>query len=240
MFRLIPLLLVACLFGGCVSANQHVALREAYDRVLAEKQQAMKEKAELTREKMEVTKELESAKAALASHGAAPRETKSEDAGRSPNSLQAMEAALKDNKAARVTRNGEESLTVDLGERLLYEPGSVEVTPEGMKLLKRIADVLKGAGDKNIRVEGHTDDMPVKSKRPSVYRSSWELSAARAIGIVRYLEKETGLSAAHLSAMPHASNVPVGSNAGASPGASFRRMAIIVTPARVALTSGLR
>src|SRR4051812_4668675 len=66
MFRLIPALLVGCMLGGCVSANQHVALREAYDRVLAEKQQATKDKAELTREKADVTRELESAKAELA------------------------------------------------------------------------------------------------------------------------------------------------------------------------------
>ncbi len=74
---------------------------------------------------------------------------------------------------------------------VLFSSGSAEISPEGMPELDKLADALKELSneippDVNwvLRVDGHTDDRPINSP---LFPSNWELSAARAISVVRYL-----------------------------------------------------
>ena len=74
-------------------------------------------------------------------------------------------------------------LVISLGEAGMYDSGSDQIKPEGKPLLDTIAANLVSL-DNEIRVEGHTDNVPIRNSR---FPSNWELSTARATGMLRYL-----------------------------------------------------
>ena len=120
-------------------------------------------------------------------------------------------------------------LTVDVVDKILFDSGRAEVKPEGLEVLKRVVEILKTVTDKTIRVEGHTDNVPIAGTLAKRYPTNWELSAARAINITRYLEKE-GLDAALLSAAAFGEYQPVADNETPEGRAKNRRIAIILLP----------
>lgn len=120
-------------------------------------------------------------------------------------------------------------LTVDVVDKILFDSGRAEIKPEGFAVLKRVVDILVSVTDKTIRVEGHTDNVPIKGALTKRYPTNWELSAARAINVTRYLEKE-GLDPALLSAAAFGEYQPVADNETAEGRARNRRIAIILLP----------
>ncbi|MBU1185120.1 MAG: OmpA family protein [Proteobacteria bacterium] len=120
-------------------------------------------------------------------------------------------------------------LTVDVLDKILFDSGRAEVKPEGLEVLKRVVEILKTVTDKIIRVEGHTDNVPIGGILAKRYPTNWELSAARAINITRYLEKE-GLDPALLSAAAFGEYQPVADNETPEGRAKNRRIAIILLP----------
>jgi chemotaxis protein MotB len=120
-------------------------------------------------------------------------------------------------------------LTVDVVDKILFDSGRAEVKPEGLEVLKRVVAILMGVTDKTIRVEGHTDDVPISGALVKRYPTNWELSAARAITVTRYLEKE-GLDPALLSAAAFGEYQPVADNETPEGRAKNRRIAIILLP----------
>lgn len=74
-------------------------------------------------------------------------------------------------------------LVLSLPEAATYESGRAELNADARRVLARFADVLVETG-LEARVEGHTDDVPISSPR---YSSNWELSTARASGVVAVL-----------------------------------------------------
>jgi chemotaxis protein MotB len=217
MVRLSVTLLVAVqALWGCVSLNQYGALREAYEKAEAESQQAKQEKVSLARQ-------VEAAKTALAS--------KEEETAKAVRSL---EAALKEEiaKGSSSVRREGDSVSVQVAERVLYDSGSADIKPDGLKVLKRIAEALKGGAEKDIRVEGHTDDVPIGSELRLRYPSNWELSVARAVGVVRFLAKHAGVNPARLSAVGYGLARPAVPNENDEARARNRRVEIIVMPAQ--------
>jgi chemotaxis protein MotB len=120
-------------------------------------------------------------------------------------------------------------LTVDVVDKILFDSGQSEIKPEGLAVLKRVVDILIAVTDKTIRVEGHTDNVPIKGALAKRYPTNWELSAARAITVTRYLEKE-GLDPVLLSAAAFGEYLPVADNDTAEGRAKNRRIAIILLP----------
>ena len=120
-------------------------------------------------------------------------------------------------------------LTVDLVDKILFDSGQAEVKPEGLAVLRRVVDILKNVNDKTIRIEGHTDNVPIAGTLAKRYPTNWELSAARAINVTRYLEKE-GLDPALLSAAAFGEYQPVADNDTPEGRAKNRRIAIILLP----------
>ena len=120
-------------------------------------------------------------------------------------------------------------LTVDVVDKILFDSGQAEIKPEGLAVLKKVVDILIPVTDKIIRVEGHTDNVPIKGALAIRYPTNWELSAARAITVTRYLEKE-GLDPALLSAAAFGEYQPVADNATAEGRAKNRRIAIVLLP----------
>ena len=78
-------------------------------------------------------------------------------------------------------------VTVRMAEKVLFPSGSATVSRDGKATLAKIADAFKNVKGRMIRVEGHTDTVPIKTVR---FPSNWELSSARAIAVVRILQDE--------------------------------------------------
>lgn len=115
---------------------------------------------------------------------------------------------------------------------ILYDSGSADISPDGMKALERLAEALRGGAvtDKEIWVEGHTDDLPVRSTLRLRYPSNWDLSVARAAGVVAYLEQKAGVSPARLTAVGYGFARPAVPNKSTEARAYNRRVEVFVMP----------
>lgn len=71
---------------------------------------------------------------------------------------------------------------------------------------------LKKVTDKQIRIEGHTDNVPIGVKLREKFATNWELSTARATSVVRYLIEERGVDRTTMAAGGYADTRPVESN----------------------------
>jgi len=120
-------------------------------------------------------------------------------------------------------------LTVDVVDKILFDSGQTEIRPEGLDVLKRVVEILITVTDKVIRVEGHTDSIPIAGALAKRYPTNWELSAARALNVTRYLEKE-GIDPTLLSAVAVALNKTIAENDTPEGRAKNRRIAIILLP----------
>src|SRR5579883_1166227 len=85
--------------------------------------------------------------------------------------------------SAQITKEG---IAVTVSGALLFYNGTNQIKPDGMKLLNQLAAYIATLPNP-VRVEGHTDDIPVQSAQ---YPTNWELSAARAVAVVRYRSEE--------------------------------------------------
>jgi chemotaxis protein MotB len=113
-------------------------------------------------------------------------------------------------------------LTVRMAEKVLFPSGSATVSKEGQATLRAVAAGLKEVQGRIIRVEGHTDNVPIHSAR---FPSNWELSSARAIAVVRVMQAE-GVDPALLGAAGYAEYQPIAANDSAEGRAQNRRIEI--------------
>ncbi|TBR20439.1 hypothetical protein EPO15_13195 [bacterium] len=121
-------------------------------------------------------------------------------------------------------------LTLNLVDRILFDSGSAEVKPAGRKVLARVGAALNQVQDKDIRIEGHTDDVPISADLRSRYASNWELSTARATSVARYLEDQAKVDPRRLVAAGLGQWRPVADNAKPETRALNRRIEIILAP----------
>ena len=87
-------------------------------------------------------------------------------------------------------------LILSLPEEAAFPTGRADITPEAEELIGRIAAAVAQEANA-IRIEGHTDDVPIRTSR---FTSNWELSTARASAVVEHLVTRAGLSPKRLSA----------------------------------------
>jgi chemotaxis protein MotB len=120
-------------------------------------------------------------------------------------------------------------LTVNMVDAILFDSGRAEIKPEGLVVLGKVIEILKSVDDKAIRIEGHTDGIPISGSLAQRYPTNWELSAARAINVARYLQKQA-INPAHLSAAGFGEFKPVADNATVEGRAKNRRIEIVLVP----------
>jgi chemotaxis protein MotB len=102
----------------------------------------------------------------------------------------------------------------DLMKQLRYESGEATIKSEGYQVLDELIAYLKTtAGDRLIRVEGHADNMEIGPSLRSLYQTNWDLSKARAGGVLRYLIEKGGIDSAKLSSVGYGDTKPVAGNA---------------------------
>jgi chemotaxis protein MotB len=120
-------------------------------------------------------------------------------------------------------------LTVNMVEAILFDSGKAEVKREGLVVLGKVVEILKTVNDKAIRIEGHTDNVEITRTLAQRYPTNWELSAARAINVARYLQQQA-ISPDSLSAAAFGQFKPVADNATMEGRAKNRRIEIVLVP----------
>lgn len=118
-------------------------------------------------------------------------------------------------------------LTVNMVDSVLFDSGKAEVKPEGLVVLQKVVDILKTVKDKAVRIEGHTDNVQIVGQLAKRYPTNWELSAARALNVTRYLQQQ-GLDPAILAAVGYGEYKPVAPNDTDEGRAKNRRIEIVL------------
>ena len=106
----------------------------------------------------------------------------------------------------------------------LFESGSADISPEAVPFLKKILKLIQ-AGSCPVRVEGHTDNVPISTEK---FPSNWELSTTRAVNIVRFFCERGNIAPERLSAVGYGELRPLASNDTAEGRARNRRVEIIL------------
>jgi chemotaxis protein MotB len=124
-----------------------------------------------------------------------------------PTSLPAIVDHLKSQGAAVVARQGDRITTLQIGSAAFFGSGDAALSGTGKSILLDVVGRLKSNefAAYHITVEGHTDDMPIRTVQ---FQSNWELSTARAAAVVRFF-LEQGIAAERLTAAGYADTFPV-------------------------------
>jgi len=121
------------------------------------------------------------------------------------------------------------TLAVTLFEPLLFEPGKAELKASALPILQKLSGFLKGLKEKSIRVEGFTETVLSASWSLQQYPTGWELAAARASAVTRFLQSD-GVSPLILSAVSFGEYRPLSDNITELGRARNRRIQIVIIP----------
>ena len=142
---------------------------------------------------------------------------------------EAMKAELNSRQVQLKELEGK--LTLTMVESILFDSGKADVKPEGLETLKKVAEVLAKTAGQEVIVAGYTDNVGISGRLAKTYPTNWELSAARAISVVKILVAD-GVDAGLLSAAGFGEHRPVAANDTPEGRAKNRRMEIILMPKR--------
>ena len=117
-------------------------------------------------------------------------------------------------------------MVVELATDILFASGSAELSADGKTAIVEVSRVLATIPDREFQVEGHTDDVPIKTAQ---YPSNWELAAGRSLTVVKTMV-EAGLPAKRVSVASFGSERPVTPNSSPETRAANRRIEIVVVP----------
>ncbi|MDZ4241862.1 MAG: flagellar motor protein MotB, partial [Candidatus Omnitrophota bacterium] len=119
-------------------------------------------------------------------------------------------------------------LVITFVAEVLFDSGKDKLRSEAKEKLDKVAPVLNTTvRDLNVGIEGHTDNQPIKH---SGWKSNWELSAARALSVLHYIEDNHGTDPARLSAIGYGEHRPVTSNDAREGRQQNRRVEIVILP----------
>jgi chemotaxis protein MotB len=117
-------------------------------------------------------------------------------------------------------------MLVKLGDAILFDPGQAVLKSDGQRALRQVAQALKEIPDRDFLVAGHTDNRPIKN---SPYASNWDLSTARAVTVVRFLQGE-GVDPRRLAAAGYSEFDALADNDTPDSRALNRRIEVVVLP----------
>jgi chemotaxis protein MotB len=118
----------------------------------------------------------------------------------------------------------EDWIEISLNESVVFQSGGSEPLDEALVIIEKIAGIMSDR-DNAILIEGHTDNVPI---RGSVFPSNWELSAARAASVVRYLALE-GVTPSQMGAVGFGEFKPIARNDTPRGRLKNRRVVILVS-----------
>lgn len=130
----------------------------------------------------------------------------------------------------RTLRDGGQTVRV-LPADSLFEPGTATLTPTGKTRLRAVLSHLQAAyPGRIVRVEGHSDNMPLSDELQKQYPTNWELASARATTVARHLIANSDLDPGQFLAVSYGATDPVASNETARGRRRNRRVRIAVLP----------
>lgn len=121
-------------------------------------------------------------------------------------------------------------LVVEVPEAGSFEVGKAELSSDAERMMRRVAGVIAGLPN-HVRVEGHTDDAPIRTVK---FASNWDLSTARATRVVEFLIASSGVDAARLSAAGYSQFKPRAANATPAGRNRNRRVDLVILNAATA------
>jgi chemotaxis protein MotB len=163
-----------------------------------------------------------------------PREQVSDSPERA--NLDRMQKQLQSSLSAQIGRHTvsvtptKEGIVVSLKEAGFFDSGSAALQPEAIPTLNEIVKVI-GPSQLRVRIEGHTDDVPIHTAQ---YDSNWELSTARATEIIKLLITKYSITPNRLSASGYGEYFPVASNRTAEGRSQNRRVDLVILNSAVA------
>jgi len=122
------------------------------------------------------------------------------------------------------------SVGINLRSESLFNSGRARLSGQGRDLMNQVASALGDFSANPIRIEGHTDSIPVSGALQQVFPSNWELSVARAANAVSYIQSLGGFDPTNLSASGFGEFRPVATNGSSEGRALNRRIEVVVAP----------
>lgn len=119
-------------------------------------------------------------------------------------------------------------LVINIDDKISFDSGQSNLKKEILPSLKKIREILSQFPEYTIVVEGHTDNIPIKSKK---FRDNWQLSTERALSVLDYLLQDANLNAGRFAAAGYGEFRPLVSNDTKENRALNRRVDIVVIPA---------
>ena len=154
--------------------------------------------------------------------------------------LTATYKSLEDKMSAEIKRGdvrlsqSEGRIQVDLVDKVLFDSAQAEVSTRGEEVLTRLGAILQGVEDRQIQISGHTDDAPITlPDLKAKFATNWELSAARAVNVVRFLSEKAQVKPGRLLAAGYGQYRPLSTNSTPKGRAANRRIEILLLPALV-------
>jgi chemotaxis protein MotB len=157
-----------------------------------------------------------------------------------PAEVEAVERKLKESNAdgpfagVKVIRRRNE-IVLRLPEDLLYPSGSDTLKEPAVRALRAIAEKIRDL-NVEVRVEGHTDNVPIHTLR---FRSNWDLSTARATAVIEVLAGDGQIAPSRLAAAGYGEFHPIASNATPEERRANRRVDLVLSVAVVSGTQAL-
>lgn len=214
------LLFLALIVGlsACVSSKKYDALEEEkmnletslnelqsnYDEMKEEKMALEADKASLDKKVSMLEKDMASTKMDLDKTKEKANAMESE-LKKIKMELSASFAAANNSGLEMTARDGR--LYISFPNKILYSPGSADISREGRKVLDSLSTVFKNNGDLNVLVEGHTDKDPI-NKSADQFTDNWDLSMQRSVKVIRELIRR-GVSGDQLTAAGRAQFSPI-------------------------------
>jgi chemotaxis protein MotB len=132
-----------------------------------------------------------------------------------------------DDKSVRLEM-AQKGLAIIFLTEVLFDSGKTDIKQEAFPTLDKIAGVLKdNVEDRNIGIEGHTDNEPIKHSK---WKSNWELSTSRATSVLHYLVDTKGIDPKRVAAIGYGEYRPVASNDTVEGKKQNRRVEIVILP----------
>ena len=216
--------------SGCVSASKHKELQDEEAQTQAKLAACELKTADLERQlgitssqKTDLEGSVADMKKALSELEARRAETEKRLA--EFKQLTAKFQKLVDaGKLTIKVRNGR--MMIALSTDILFSSGSAKLSAAGATAIQEVTTLLKDLNNRNFQVEGHTDNVPIKTK---MFPSNWELASARAISVLDTM-LAAGMPAEHMSSASYGSYDPIADNGTPEGRSENRRIAIVIVP----------
>ena len=244
MLRILGFLAMGMLVSSCVSSGK-------YEKLEGQFNDSQKAKAELLAENESLKKEILGLQEEVKQQGVVIQTLKGQ-LGHASSNVEEMKAALKqaaDRKKEAERRIKEYSnllsrfkklidagklqvkivrgrMIVELDSDILFNSGSANMADKGKTSIKEVAKVLASIPERQFQIEGHTDNVPIKTSK---YPSNWELASSRALTVLRTMLDE-GMPPERISIASFGEHRPVNSNESPEEKAANRRIEIVVLP----------